>query len=269
MNKSVWWSDWPFGRVYELSILDVVNSGTIDFKLGGLLWLLMEHRASVLVASGPIFAGKSTMLHSLLDFLPPGVQKLTLKGFAEDFSFTGNHEPDTTYLISEEISNHNFEYLWGYQVVKALELLTKGYAFGSTIHARNIKEVAYVLHSILNVPLPLIAGLGVVVTLQAWNGPSLYEEPIRRVDTVNIINSTDKGLVAQTLAARELTDKQFAYPSEKELSDALFNKFAVRYDNVFSEVAQRERFLIELNDSGVSSREEVRKAISDYYRSSA
>lgn len=267
MFRRVWWADWPFNRVDEnLSILDVVNSGTIDLKLGGLLWLLMEHRASVLVASGPIFAGKTTILNMLLDFLPPGIQKIHLRGYTEDFRFSDNYEPGNTYLISEEISNHNYEYLWGYQVVKAFELLQKGYALGSTIHARNVREVAYVLHDILKVPLRLIAGLGAIVTLQARNGRSFYDEPIRRVDTVSIINSTNEGLVAQTLAARQLTDEEFLYPSEKDLSDALFKKFAIKFDHVFSEISQRETFLSQLSDKGMSSREEVRKAILDYYQ---
>jgi len=268
MVRPTWWADWPFSRVTEnLTILDVVNSGTVDFKLAGLLWLVMEHRASALVAAGPIWAGKTTILHALLDFLPPGIKQVSLRGYVEDFKFSNNYKPDNTYLVSEEISNHSYEYLWGYQVVKAFELLPKGYALGSTIHAHNIREVAYVLHGILNIPLPLIAGLGVVVTLQAANGQSYYDEPVRRVDTVSIINFADEGLVAQTLAERQLTDDEFIYPSEKALYNTLFNKFAIEYENVFSEIARRETFLSGLADKGISSREEVRQAILDYYGS--
>ena len=268
MVRPTWWTDWPFSRVNEnITILDVVNSGTVDFKLAGLLWLLMEHRASVLVAAGPIFAGKTTILHALLDFLPPGIKQVSLRGYVEDFKFSSTYKPDNTYLVSEEISNHSYEYLWGYQVVKAFELLPKGFAFGSTMHARNVREVAYVLHGILNVPLSLIAGLGLVVTLQARNGESYYDEPIRRVDTVSILDFADKGLVAQTLAARQLTDEEFIYPAEKALCNALFSKFAKKYENVFSEITRRETFLSGLADKGISSREEMRQAILDYYRS--
>jgi hypothetical protein len=268
MARRIWWTDWPFSRVNEdLTILDVVSSGAVDFKLAGLLWLLMEQRASLLVAAGPIWAGKTTVLHALLDFLPPGIQRVYLRGYSEDFRFSYNCKPDKTYLVSEEISNHQYEYLWGYQVVKAFELLAKGYALGSTIHARNVREVAYVLHSILNVPLPLLARLGVVVTLQVAPGRSYDDEPVRRVDTVSIIDLTDKGLVAQLLAARQSTGDEFIFPSEKDLSEVLFNKFGIKYDRVFAEIARREKFLSQLQNRGISSPEEVRKAISDYYRS--
>ena len=268
MVRSTWWADWPFSRVNEnLTILDVVSSGTVDFKLAGLLWLLMEHRASVLVASGPIFAGKTTLLNVLLDFLPPGIRRIRLRGFAEDFSFTGDIDPGKTYLVSEEISNHLYEYLWGYQVTKTLELLPKGYAFGSTIHARDVREVAYVLHRILRVPLPLIAGLGIVVTLQAMNGRTFYDEPVRRVDTVSILDLEEKGLVARTLAARQISDEEFVYPSEKVLSDALFRKFGMKYDHLSSQLNKREVFLTELTAKGISSRQEIKRSVLEYYRS--
>ena len=268
MVRSTWWADWPFSRVNEnLSILDIVASGTVDFKLAGLLWLLMEHRASVLVAAGPIFAGKTTLLNVLLDLLPPGIQRITLRGYAEDFRFTEDISPEKTYLVSEEISNHLYEYLWGYQVTKTLELLPKGYAFASTIHARDVREVAYVLHRILRVPLSLIAGLDVIVTLQAMNGRSFYDEPIRRVDTVSVLDLGENGLIARTLAARQISDKEFIYASEKVLYDAISRKLKLKYKHLSSELNKREMFLTEIAAKGLSSRQEIRHAILEYYRS--
>jgi hypothetical protein len=207
------------------------------------------------------------LLNVLLDFLPPGIRRVTLRGYAEEFNFTEDFKPGRTYLISEEISNHNYEYLWGYQVTKALELLTGGYAFGSTIHARDVREVAYVLHRILQVPLPLIARLDVVVTLQAMDGRTFYDEPIRRVDTVNVLNLGENGLVARTIAARQISDEEFVYPSEKVLYDVLSSKFTVKYEHLSSELNKRETFLTELAAKGISSRQEVRHAILKYYRS--
>jgi hypothetical protein len=267
MVRSTWWEDWPFSRVTEnLTIFDIVNSGTVDFKLAGLLWLLMEHRASVLVASGPMWAGKSTLLHILLDFLPPGIHQVPLQGCAEDFNFTENVKPEKTYLVSEEISNHQYEYLWGHQVTKALALIPEGYAFGSTIHARDVREVAYLLHRILQVPLPLIAGLGVVITLQAMNGRTIYDEPIRRVDTVSVLNLGENGLVARMLAARQISDEEFIYPSEKVLYDVLSCKFGIKYRQLSSELSRRVTFLTELAAKELTSRQEIRQAILDYYR---
>jgi len=261
------WPQWWVLKVNDrLSILDVLSSGTVDFKLAGLLWLLMEHRPSVLVAAGPSFVGKSTLLHTLLDFLPPGIEQVSLRGYEEDFRLLGGGKPDKTYLVTEEISNHSYEYLWGYQVVKAFELIPKGYALGGTIHARNIREVAYVLNA-LGLPLPLIARLGIVVTLQVTHGRSYNDDLVRYVDTVSTVSLTKEGLVAQILAARKSAAERFIYPPEQALHDVLFNKFGIKYDVVSSEIELRGRFLSQLRDKGICSREEVRKAISEYYQS--
>ncbi|NLE09259.1 MAG: hypothetical protein GX631_08400, partial [Dehalococcoidales bacterium] len=91
MVRSSLWADWPFFKNSgHLSILDVIASGTIDFKLAGLLWLVMEYRASVIVAAGPSWAGKTTLFHAMLDFLRPEVEHVTLRGYDEDFTWLGN-----------------------------------------------------------------------------------------------------------------------------------------------------------------------------------
>ena len=267
MVRSHWWADWTFSRIDEtLSILNVIDWGEIDFKLAGLLWLLMEQRASVLVAAGPSFVGKTTLFHALLDFLPPETNQVSLRGYEEDFKSLGSGKPDKTYLIIEEISNHSYEYLWGYQVVNAFELLPKGYALGGTIHARNIREVAYILKA-LGVPLPLIAKLGVVITLQVTRGKYYDDEPVRYVDSVSTVSLTKDGLVAQVLASRHLPGEKFVYPAETALHNVLFNKFAVKYDSITSEIESRGRFLNELREKGECSREIVKKTITDYYQS--
>lgn len=267
MVRTQWWADWPFRRIDdELSILDVVKFGTIDFKLAGLLWLLMEHRASLIVASGPVWAGKSTLFHAVLDFLRPDIDKVFLRGYDEDFTYLGNEKPEKTYLVTEEISNHSYEYLWGYQVPKAFELMPRGYALGGTIHARNIKEVAYILNA-LGVSLPLIANLGVIITLQVIRSSSSYDEFIRYVDTVSTVSLTEDGLVARILASRQSPDEKFVYPSEKSLHNTLLNKFSIEYDSVSEEIELRGSYLRQLQDKGISSREEVKKAVLDYYSS--
>lgn len=258
--------DWPFRRIDEnLSILDVVNFGTIDYKLAGLLWLLMEHRASVVVAAGPIWAGKTTLFHALLDFLPPEIERVHLRGYDEDFKSLGSEKPENTYLISEEISNHSYEYLWGYQVVKAFQCMSKGYALGCTTHARDIREVAYLFNA-LGVPLPLIGRLGAVITMQVSRNNSWDDEPLRYVDAVNTIDITEKYLVARTLATKNSPDEEFTYPAEREFAGILTKKFAVKYKSISSEIEARGQFLEGLPEKGISSRQQIRESIAGYYR---
>ena len=262
------WSDWSFVRYDDsLSILDVLSSRTLDYRLAGLIWLMMEQRASLIVAAGPVYAGKTTLLHSLLDFLPPGVEEYSLQGFAEEFDFVTERKPAATYLVSEEISNHQYEYLWGEQVQKTFNLLPQGWRFGATMHARDVREVASVLHGYLDIPADLIARLDLVVTLQARQGRRYEDDIVRRIDTVNLLGKDGDNLIAQTLAARQTLDGEFEYPAEKALQAALTAKFGCACENVFAEMEKRGGVLKQLHESGPHPRDEVKRAIAGFYKS--
>jgi hypothetical protein len=269
MHYSQWWANKWFGSdAPSLSILDLVNYGTIDCKLAGLLWHLMERRASVLVAAGPSFAGKTTFLHTLLDFLPIDIQQISLKGYYEDYQFLGHCRPDKTYLVAEEISNHGFaEYVWGVQAARVFKLMSQGYGLGGTIHSRSSEEAVYVLHKILGISLALISRLSVVVNLRVFAGRSDEDEPVRRVNSVDLILPHTEGLAVQVLAAQQYTEKGFEYQTEKALQQALATKHLIGNNCVSGEIDTKKRFLKHLLDAGKTSRKEVRQAVRDYYRS--
>jgi hypothetical protein len=249
-----------------LSIIDLVNSGTLDCKLAALLWLIMEHRSSVLVASMPVFAGKTTLMHALLDFLPPGLRMIGLKGYFEDFKFVEHSQPQKSYLVSEEISNHGFsEYLWGFKAVKTFRLLSEGYALGATMHARSSEEAILMLYRVLGIPLSLISHMGIIVNLLATNGRTYEDDPIRRISSVDLILPDKEGLAIQVLAARPYTENGFEYQTDNDLQKALSGKGLIGKYSVSAEIETRTRFLNNLLQKGGSSRSEVRKAIHGYF----
>lgn len=271
MRYSRWWANQRFaGNNEGLSIIDLVNSGTVDCKLAGLLWVLMEHRASVLVAAGPSFAGKTTLLHALLDFLPPDQQKIPLRGYYEDFQFADSSRPEKTYMIVEEFSRHGFfefDYLWGAKAVRAFELVSQGYGLGATLHARASEEVVYILHRALGLTMPVISRLGIIVNLHVAPGRSYEDEPVRRVSSVDLVLPHQEGVAIQVLAARQYTENGFDYQDETALQQALAGKGLIGDSRISEEIETRKRFLKNLLRKSQSSRSEVRNAVLDYYRS--
>ncbi len=269
MYYSRWWRGQRFDYRNEgLSILDLVNSGTIDCKLASLLWTLMENRASLLVAAGPSSAGKTTLLRALLDFLPPGLKQIPLRGDYEDFQFVNSGHPENTYLIAEEIGYWGYaDYLRGEQAVRTFKLLPQGYALGATIHGRNSEEVVYVLHKVIGIPLDLIALLGIIVTLRITGGANWDDEPVRRVNSVDLILPGQKGLAVQVLAAQQYTEKGFDYLAEQALQQALAGKNLIGKHCIDLEIDTKKRFLRHLLQKGNTSRQEVRNAVHEYYRS--
>ena len=264
-----WWLDPRFMETTDsLSIIDLVKNGTVDYRLAGMLWFLMEHRASLLVAAGPSYAGKTTLLHALLDFLRPEIQQVNLQGYYEDFQFQNCCKPANTYLVTEEISNHMYEYLWGYQVIKAFKLLARGFALGGTIHARTAKETVYLLREKIGLPFDMIARLSIIVTLRALPGKTWEDEPIRRVETVSLINLVQEGLTVRLLAARYSPEEELQYPAEEVLQESIFQKLAIKNGRLSDEIAVREKYLRQLGSENIHSHDQVRQAIVKFYEKS-
>jgi len=250
-----------------LSIIDLINYGTLDARLAGFLWLLMENRASVMVAAGPSYAGKTTLLNALLDFLRPEIQQVHLQGAFEDFRFLLKTKTFNTYLVAEELSSHQYEYLWGKKARKTFQLLSQGYAFGTTVHARSAKEVVYLLHNGLGISLPVIARIGAIITLRVLPGKNWEDEPARRIDTINMLSTTTNGLNLQIVAARGAKDGEYNLAADNILQSTLADKFFTGNRCIGTEITKRERILAQLRDDDITSHDEVREAIIRFYKS--
>jgi len=174
-ERAAWWG--PFaGAARPRSIVELIRSGTIDAELGALLWMMLEVRLPVIVAAGPGSAGKTTTLTALFDFLPPGIRRIQLRGWAEDFEWlpeaaglgwrpdghrpvtgrgvavesvsgdearipTGVVSPATAYLLATELSPNLPAHTWGEQARIAVRATSVGYGLGATIHADSLEEV--------------------------------------------------------------------------------------------------------------------------------
>jgi len=253
------------GRFWEppvpLSVLQLVKYGTLDLRLAGLLWLIMECRASVLVAAGPSSAGKTTTLNVLLDFLPPSVKQVHIRGYGEDFRFLETAKPDETYLVAEEFSDYG-DYVWGEVAQRAFDLLSQGYSLGGTIHARNAEEVLYVLNEYLGLSASVLGNVGMIVTIRAWRGRT---EPVRQIDGVTLIMPAKDAVSLHTIASREMGSDAFVFADEKALQRILSGKFHLVDINITAEVEKRQQFLGQLLRDGRVFRDQVREAVVDFY----
>ena len=181
-----WWG-WHWQPPVPLSIMQIIDAGSTDTDLMSLLWAMLSRRASVLVAAEPPMAGKTTTLTALLDLLPPDTRRVYLRGHYETFDFVRDKdaEPHRTYVLANEMSDHLAIYLWGSRVYKMFELLEKGYAIGSTMHAETVQDVIGILDSApLNVPAEWIARLTLVINLYV---SSSYGPAVRRFHSVHML----------------------------------------------------------------------------------
>ena len=161
---------WHYDSRRQLSTAQIIAMDSVDAKTVAMVWLLLEHGASLTVA-GPTDPqpgiGKTTTLNALLQFLPEGTALAYMSGMYEDFAFTQlpDIDPVSTYALCNEVSDHLPIYMWGRVARRYLTLPTRGYHIATSVHADTIDDVIQMYQHDLRVSVEDIRRLGLVVNI--------------------------------------------------------------------------------------------------------
>jgi hypothetical protein len=172
---------WHYDSRRPLSMAQIIALGSVDAKTTALVWMMLEHGASITVA-GPTDPqpgiGKTTTLNSLLQFVPEGTALVYMSGMYEDFAFTRlpDIDPDNTYALCNEVSNHLPIYMWGRVARRYLSLPAQGYHIATSVHADTIDDVIHLYQRDLRLGAEDVRRLGLVVNIGLVG--SVY--PLRR-----------------------------------------------------------------------------------------
>jgi hypothetical protein len=159
----------------------IIGTGSVDAQTAAMVWLLLEHGASLTVA-GPTDPqpgiGKTTTLNALLQFLPENTALAYMSGMYEDFAFTRlpDIEPEQTYALCNEVSDHLPIYMWGRIARRYLTLTASGYHIATSVHADMIDDVLNMYRHDLRLTPAEIRRLGLVINI----GVVGYVYPLRR-----------------------------------------------------------------------------------------
>ncbi len=161
---------WHYDSRRQLSTAQIIALDSVDAKTVAMVWLMLEHGASLTVA-GPTDPqpgiGKTTTLNALLQFLPEGTALAYMSGMYEDFAFTQlpDIDPASTYALCNEVSDHLPIYMWGRVARRYLTLPTTGYHIATSVHADTIDDVIHMYQHDLRVSVEDIRRLGLVVNI--------------------------------------------------------------------------------------------------------
>lgn len=248
-----------------LSVVDLIAAGNFDAPTAALLWLLLESRASIIVAADPPGAGKTTTLTALADFLPPGTARLYLRGRDETFAWVGDADPATSYILCNEISAHLPVYLWGRKVGQLFAATAAGFGFGATMHADLPGEVVATLEGYpLSIPRPAVARLDLILTLAV---DYVARRPRRRLDALTLLRRDGTGddldpvVLAYWDHARDAVAALVEVPPP-----GLTRRTGHSAAGFVAEQARRAAFLADLVARGVRHRRDVRRALAAYAR---
>jgi hypothetical protein len=161
---------WHYDSRRQLSVAEIIALGSVDAETAALVWLLLEHGASLTVA-GPTDpqpgVGKTTTLNALIQFLPEGTGLAYMAGMYENFAFTRikDIDPATTYALCNEVSDHLPIYMWGRIARRFLSLPAQGYHVATSVHADTIQDVMHMYQRDLRLPVEDIRRLGLIVNI--------------------------------------------------------------------------------------------------------
>jgi len=131
-----------------LSIVDLIEAGTLSIEMAACGMRAVANGASLLTGARPGGAGKTTLMATFLNLLPPGVRIVTVD--RPSVTARALAEPPTRplcYLAHEIGSGHWYGYIWGRQVAEFLALVEGPRRVASCLHADTLDELKAILTS--------------------------------------------------------------------------------------------------------------------------
>lgn len=131
-----------------LSIVDLLQAGTISLEMAAYAMRAMQGGASLLTGARPGGAGKTTLMAAILNLLPPRVPIVTVD--RPDVTTDALHRPANQplcYLAHEFGSGQYYGYIWGPQVAEFLSLIQPPRRIASCLHADTLGELTEIVRS--------------------------------------------------------------------------------------------------------------------------
>lgn len=269
-----WWG-WHWSPPVPLSIVEIIEAGTLDRRFAALLWLLLEARRSIILASDPPMSGKTTMLSALLAFVPEETDLVFLRGMSESFDYTRQADPGKSYLLVNELSDHLPVYLWGRKAARVFDTLRDGYGLGATMHADDVESVLAQLRQELALSVNELARIDVIGILRMLRDrtpilghddvpPELrYGEVSRRLVAAHLVVRHGDRLETPDLVEWDPVTDEHRLAFEPLLDD-LARRCGKSVPDLCVGLAEREAYLAGLSERGIRRPREVQEAIAAY-----
>lgn len=275
------------------SIAELIRTGTIDAELAATIWFLLESRVPLLVAGGARGIGKTTLLTALLDFVPPQLNVVELRGVDETFDWlpqaselgwpgtalqrvtgpplrpvTGPPiRPDNTIMLAAELSDHMPAYTWGDAARLVVRAAAIGYGLAATIHGDSLEDVFEELRAkLVGLTDDELSRLGVVLVLRQdgrGNRHVVAAHYVRPV--VRDLHGHVQRLGPAVLATWDPTRGSFEHFGWGVIPE-LAMRVGRRAGDFEIETEARRTFLDGLVASGITDVEAVRTALERYRR---
>lgn len=262
-NPYGWWGG-KWHPPTPMSVIQILDSGSMDARLLATCWLTVERRGSVLIAADPMQdAGKTTTLTAMLDFVPKEHWIYFPHGWYETWEFTKDEGllPDETVIAINEWSDHLASYMWGPNIRHCFDLMEQGYTVLTAMHDDTVEGVLEQLRDDVGVPARHLGYLTLVIILRLIRiGGRMH----RRMATMHYLepNGNEMPRILPAMRWDPLTDTH----THLDVADALGPRLGMTADAFRTELDRRTDFLTNLSAEGMRHVGQVRQALATYRR---
>jgi len=123
-----------------LSVVDLLEAGTIDRELTAYLMAAIGRGASFMTGANPGGAGKTTIMCALLSLLPPGTILRTADSIETIADGTAHPSPRACYICHEIRNNDIYSYLWDGALRAYFSMARVGHLMATTLHADTFEQ---------------------------------------------------------------------------------------------------------------------------------
>jgi len=164
-----------------LSVLDLLEAGTLDPDLAAWLMARMGRGASLLVGARPGGAGKTTVMCALLNLAPPALPLVAATAEAVARAAAEDDPPRRCYVCHEISPGDYFAYLWGDDLRAYCRLFEKGHVLASNLHADDLPEARAQVCDANGVSEALFGRFDLAVFLRVGGRPGRARRTVEKV----------------------------------------------------------------------------------------
>ncbi len=164
-----------------LSMLDLIDAGTLDLDLAAWLMVRIARGASFMVGARPGGAGKTTVMCALLNLVPPDMELVAATAEVVRQASATPSDGRRCFVCHEIGAGPYFAYLWGAPLRAYCALQEKGYMLATSLHADDLQEAREQVCAENAVPEMLFNGFSLMIFLRMSGA---WPRQQRRVDVI-------------------------------------------------------------------------------------
>ena len=273
-------------RADPLTIVDLIQLGTISPDVAAYLWFAIENKSSILIA-GEVASGKTTLLNCTCMFIRPDMKIVSIEEtpelnlphtnwipLATRTGFGRKASDITLFELLKNALRQRPDYIIvgevrGEEAYTLFQALATGHGVQATIHADTPEKVVSRLESEpMNVPRPLIGLLDIIMV---QSRVKIGDKSARRTLTVTEIKGYDsqsKEILLNHIARWDPSVDRHILEGESEVLKRIAERRGMSLDDAKSELNKRKVILNWMLKKGMRRYLEIGNVLREYYSDS-